>query len=153
MTKKQSKSAQSAPKPAPIVTPVEVDEDDVGESTYLSVKDVVLAYTLRGVDGLDGLPLENKSHLLRKAIAFCRSEGNEAVATALVEHANKRGLVVWSGRGRGIPVEGATRSYKAQQIGTHDPFIRLPVSALNVAKGQVVTVAFRSGVIEVRAGA
>jgi hypothetical protein len=151
MPKKPSKHA-----PAPAVKPV-VDLDDGADSddgsTYLSVKDVVLAYTLRGADGLDSLPLEHKSHLLRKAIAFCRLEGNEAVATALVEHANKRGLVVWSGRGRGIPVEGATRSYKAQQLQSADPFIRLPVSALGAKKGQVVTVSFRSGVIEVRSGA
>lgn len=152
MSKKQSKSTltktEAKPAPAPVV-----ESEDADTAPYLSVKDVVLAYTLRGVEGLDALPLENKSHLLRKAIAFCRSEGNESVATALVEHANKRGLVVWSGRGRGIPVEGATRSYKAQRLNDADPFIRLPVSALGVEKGQVVTVSFRSGVIEVRAGA
>jgi hypothetical protein len=137
-------------KPAPAPNPIEEAEDP---SRYLSVKDVVLAYTLRGAEGLDALPLENKAHLLRKAVAYCRSEGNEVVATALVEHANKRGLVVWPGRGRGIPSEGSTRSYKAQQLKDQDPFIRLPVSALGASKGQVVTVRFGSGVIEVRAGA
>jgi hypothetical protein len=151
MPKKPSKTA------TPVVTvppaPVEAVEDVEDLSRYLSVKDVVLAYTLRGADGLDALPLENKAHLLRKAVAYCRSEGNEVVATALVEHANKRGLVVWPGRGRGIPSEGATRSYKAQQLKDQDPFIRLPVSALRVHKGQVVTVRFGSGVIEVRSGA
>ena len=75
------------------------------------------------------------------------------LASALVEYANARGIVVWSGRGRGIPQEGSTRSYKAQQLGEADPFIRLPVSALGASKGQVVTVCFQSGVIEVRAGA
>jgi len=123
------------------------------EPFYLSVKDVVLAFTLRGIEGLATLQLENRAHLLRKAVAFCRSEGNDDVAASLIEYANSRGLVVWSGRGRGIPVEGATRSYKAQQLRDSDPFIRLPVSALSVGKGQAVTVAFRSGVIEVRAGA
>lgn len=125
---------------------------DYQNSQYLSVKDVIIAYTLRGTEGLDLLRLEDRPHLLRKAVAFCRVEGNEGVATNLVEYANRRGLVVWSGRGRGVPVEGATRSYKAQQLKDADPFIRLPVSALSVGKGQAVTVAFRSGVIEVRAG-
>lgn len=133
----------------PVATPVEVDN----EPRYISVKDVIVAYTLRGVDGLKSLDLAHKSHLLRKAIAFCRTEGNEGVASALVEYANARGIVVWSGRGRGIPQEGSTRSYKAQQLGEADPFIRLPVSALGASKGQVVTVCFQSGVIEVRAGA
>ena len=133
--------------------PVVQTEDDDQNSQYLSVKDVIIAYTLRGTEGLALLRLEDRPHLLRKAITFCRVEGSEGVATDLIEYANSQGLVVWSGRGRGIPVEGATRSYKAQQLKDSDPFIRLPVSALSVGKGQAVTVAFRSGVIEVRAGA
>lgn len=142
MPKKPKQSATSAPA-------VEADN----EPRYISVKDVIVAYTLRGVDGLNALDLAHKNHLLRKAIAFCRTEGNESVASALVEYANERGIVIWSGRGRGIPQEGNTRSYKAQQLGEADPFIRLPVSALGAKKGQAVTVSFRSGVIEVRAGA
>lgn len=137
---------------APIATPVDdAEEGDVAR--YLSVKDIVLAYALRGVEGLDSLGLENKAHLIRRAIAFCRGEESHDVAAALVEYANTRGIIIWSGRGRGTPTDGSTRSYKAQQLKDQEPFIRLPVSALNVAKGQVVTVAFRSGVIEVRAGA
>lgn len=156
MTKKKTK-IEVAPAPqaalAAAATPEDVVDDTSEGAPYLTVKDVLLAYTLRGAAGLDALPLASKSHLLRKAIAFCRVEGNEEVAAALVEHANKRGLVVWPGRGRGVPSEGATRSYKAQQIKGMDPFIRLPVAALGAKKGQVVTVAFRLGVIEVRAGA
>lgn len=129
-------------------------QSDEGMPNYITVKDIVLAYILRGEDGLDVLDLAHKPHLLRKAVAFCRAEENEAVAQGLVKYANERGIVLWSGRGRaGPPMEGQTRSYKAQQIGTTDPFIRLPVSALKVSKGQAVTVRFAAGVIEVRSGA
>lgn len=129
------------------------DSDTYSEdsATYLSAKDVLLAYTLRGVEGLNALPLGKKAHLLRKAIAFCRAEGNETVASALVEYANKKGLVVWPGRGRNIPAEGSTRSYKAQQLKGGDPFVRVSVSALGVRKGQAVTVRFGSRSIELSA--
>lgn len=147
MTKKSQPKATPTP-PAPVV-----DDPSTEAERYISVKDVVLAYALRGTEGLDALALEAKSHLLRKAVALCRVEGNNAVAEAIVAYANARGIVVWPGRGRGIPQEGETRSYKAQQLEKQDPFIRLPVSALRVRKGQVVTVRFASGVIEVRAGA
>lgn len=154
MPKKSMQKQDTPPTaPAPVVSHDDDEAEADNELRYVSVKDLIVTYTLRGADGLNALDLEHKGHLLRKAIAFCRTEGNEAVASALVEYANSRGIVVWSGRGRGIPHEGSTRSYKAQQLGEADPFIRLPVSALGAKKGQVVTVSFRSGVIEVRAGA
>lgn len=46
------------------------------------------------------------------------------------------------GRGRPSPQAGDNRDYKAQKIGTHEPFLRLPLGALGVKKGQVVTVRF-----------
>ena len=127
--------------------------EDTDSSRYLNVKDIILAYTMKGAAGLDTLDLTSKSHLIRKAVAYCRTEERHDVADALVEYANIHGLIVWSGRGRGTPVEGSTRSYRAQQLKGQEPFIRLPVSSLHVEKGQAVTVAFRSGIIEVRSGA
>jgi hypothetical protein len=46
-------------------------------------------------------------------------------------------------RGRPAPMLGASRKYRAQQVGDDgDVFIRLPVSLLGLQKGQDVTVTF-----------
>lgn len=131
----------------------EYDDEEYVEARHFSAKDVIVAFSLKGAEGLNALDLTSKGHLLRKAVAYCRAEGNEAVASALVEYANIKGIVLWSGRGRGVPSEGSTRSYRAQQLGKSEPFIRLPVGALGVVKSQAVTVVFLTGKIEVRAGA
>lgn len=168
------KKDAAAPAPAPFTAAASYDEgdDDVGDSDdgegedegeeyessegssgYITAKDIVVAYLLRGAEGLECWDLAQKAHLLRKAVAYCRLEGSDDVAQELVQYANERGIVLWSGRGKaGPPTAGQVRSYKAQQIGRGDPFIRLPVSALNVVKGQAVTVRFGAGVVEVSAG-
>jgi hypothetical protein len=53
-------------------------------------------------------------------------------------------------RGRPAAKVGDSRSYKVQQVNDTDPFIRLPVSLLGLAKGQSATVTFEAGVIRVR---
>jgi hypothetical protein len=53
-------------------------------------------------------------------------------------------------RGRPAAKVGDTRAYKVQQVGDSDPFIRLPVSLLGLAKGQTATVTFDNGVIRVK---
>jgi hypothetical protein len=53
-------------------------------------------------------------------------------------------------RGRPAAKVGDSRSYKVQQVNDSDPFIRLPVSLLGLAKGQSATVTFEAGVIRVR---
>jgi hypothetical protein len=54
-------------------------------------------------------------------------------------------------RGRPAAKIGESRSYKVQQVGESDPFIRLPVSLLGLAKGGSATVTFDNGVIRVKA--
>ena len=50
-------------------------------------------------------------------------------------------------RGRPAAKVGESRTYKVQQVGDGDPFIRLPVSLLNAVKGGTVTVTFgRDGI-------
>lgn len=50
-------------------------------------------------------------------------------------------------RGRPAAKIGESRSYKVQQVGDGDPFIRLPVSLLGAVKGGVVSVTFgRDGI-------
>lgn len=50
-------------------------------------------------------------------------------------------------RGRPAAKVGDSRTYKVQQVGDGDPFIRLPVSLLGAVKGGTVTVTFgRDGI-------
>jgi hypothetical protein len=53
-------------------------------------------------------------------------------------------------RGRPAAKIGESRGYKVQQVGDSDPFIRLPVSLLGLAKGGTATVTFDNGVIRVK---
>jgi hypothetical protein len=53
-------------------------------------------------------------------------------------------------RGRPAAKVGDSRSYKVQQVGDGDPFIRLPVALLGSVKGATVTVTFGPGVITVK---
>lgn len=53
-------------------------------------------------------------------------------------------------RGRPAAKVGESRAYKVQQVGEQDPFIRLPVSLLGLAKGSVATVTFGNGTITVK---
>ena len=52
-------------------------------------------------------------------------------------------------RGRPPAKVGDSRAYKVQQVGEMDPFIRLPVSLLGLAKGSTATVTFEDGRITV----
>lgn len=52
-------------------------------------------------------------------------------------------------RGRPAAKVGESRTYKVQQVGDGDAFIRLPVSLLRAAKGDGVKVTFGQGVITV----
>lgn len=53
-------------------------------------------------------------------------------------------------RGRPAARVGESRSYKVQQVGDGDAFVRLPVSLLGAVKGATVTVTFGNGVITVK---
>jgi hypothetical protein len=53
-------------------------------------------------------------------------------------------------RGRPAAKIGESRTYKVQQVGESDPFIRLPVSLLGLSKGSVALVTFNDGTITVK---
>jgi len=53
-------------------------------------------------------------------------------------------------RGRPAAKVGDSRAYKVQQVNDTDPFIRLPVSLLGLAKGSTATVTFEDDRIIVR---
>ncbi len=52
-------------------------------------------------------------------------------------------------RGRPAAKIGDVRGYKVQEVNESDPFVRLPVSLLGLAKGQTAMVAFENGRIVV----
>lgn len=54
-------------------------------------------------------------------------------------------------RGRPGAKVGESRTYKTQQVGDGEPFLRLPVALLGALKGDSVTVTFGDGVITVKA--
>lgn len=53
-------------------------------------------------------------------------------------------------RGRTAPQAGQERVYRAQQIKTSGTFLRLPLAALAISKGDVVTVRFEKDRIVVK---
>lgn len=53
-------------------------------------------------------------------------------------------------RGRVAPQAGQERIYRAQQIKTSGTFLRLPLAALSITKGDVVTVRFEKERIVVK---
>lgn len=53
-------------------------------------------------------------------------------------------------RGRAAPQAGQERVYRAQQIKTSGTFLRLPLTALSISKGDVVTVRFEKDRIVVK---
>jgi len=55
------------------------------------------------------------------------------------------------GRGKQQPVAGEVRGYSVQRVKNSAPFIRLPLSILNVKQGDTVEVTFNDGNIIVNA--
>ena|SRR3989338_11711481 len=53
-------------------------------------------------------------------------------------------------RGRKTLVAGSERDYKAQQIEAGGPFLRLPLGALKIEKGQTLSVVFKKDQIIVQ---
>jgi hypothetical protein len=76
--------------------------------------------------------------------------GQPEIHDALVDvRADLFGDDVAGQRGRPAAKVGDTRAYKVQQVGETDPFIRLPVSLLGLAKGTTASVTFENGRIVV----
>ena len=116
--------------------------------TTLSFKDVQIAYLLNGLPQIEKLHKDGKasSATIRRALSHLRSGGRE-VTTLERWIQDNLGIGV---RGRAAPQAGQERIYRAQQIKTSGPFLRLPLGALEVNKGESVTVRFEKDRIVVK---
>lgn len=108
--------------------------------TTVSFKDVQIAYLMDGVTGVERLVAGGTASksTVRRALVDLK-EGGRDVQELEAWVANHIGA---PGRGRSAPVIGETRAYKAQQVKTGGPFLRLPLDVLGVEKGGLVTVSF-----------
>jgi hypothetical protein len=106
----------------------------------VSFKDVQIAYLCSGI-----LPVEQmyNRHLasvntIRRALHNLKTNGSPVEPFEKWFH-NNFGAGI---RGRAAPQAGQERIYRAQQIKTSGTFLRLPLTALSINKGDVVTVRF-----------
>jgi hypothetical protein len=106
----------------------------------ISYKDVQIHYLADGISAVERLLKEGRASraAVRKALDALREQG-AAVATLddFVKTHIGQGR-----RGRTAPLIGSDRTYRAQKLPTGSPFVRLPLEALGVKKGGLVTVRF-----------
>lgn len=117
------------------------------KSNHASFKDVQIQFLMDGVNGVEGLyerGMASKA-TVRRALRELKASGRDT-----------SGLERWvverfgsTGRGRAAPIVGETRTYKAQQINTGGPFLRLPLDVLGIEKGSTVRVTFGDNSITV----
>jgi len=114
----------------------------------VSYKDVQIAYLTGGVAAVDKLLEEKKvaKSTIKRAYQNFVKAGREEKPLADWILKNIGAL----GRGRASPQVGERRRYKAQQISSGDPFLRLPLSSLDIYKGKIVDVQFEEDKIVVR---
>lgn len=116
-------------------------------STF-SFKDVQIAYLMNGLPSIEAIHREGSvsSATIRRALTQLRTGGREV--TSLEKWiSDNLGMGI---RGRAAPQAGQERVYRAQQIKTSGPFLRLPLGALSVNKGEVVSVRFEKDRIVVK---
>ncbi len=106
----------------------------------LSFKDIQISYLTGGVSQVESVFNSGKTskQTVRKALKELSTSGQDVKA-----------LEAWvlerfgsNGRGRNAPLKGETRLYKAQQVQTGGPFLRLPLEVLGVKKGEQLKVHF-----------
>ena len=106
----------------------------------VSFKDVQIAYLMDGVNAVDVLVKDGRASrtTVRRALVDLKAGGRDVneLESWVVNHIGA------PGRGRSAPVVGEKRAYKAQQVKTGGPFLRLPLDVLGVEKGTVVDVTF-----------
>lgn len=116
--------------------------------TTLSFKDVEILYLVEGLSPIIKLHKEKKvspSTIRRAVVALNKIGKNKST----LESWASENLRVGS-RGRSSPKIGQERVYRAQQINESGPFLRLPLTALSAAKGDVLSVAFDKDKIVVK---
>ena len=106
----------------------------------LSYKDIQISYLSDGVAAVERLLKDGKASrgAVRKALDALRQQG--AAAATLDDFVKTH--IGQGRRGRSAPLVGTDRTYRAQKLATGSPFLRLPLEALGVKKGGLVTVRF-----------
>jgi hypothetical protein len=106
----------------------------------LSYKDLQIAYLSDGVNAVEKLLKDGKASrgAVRKALDALRQQG--AAAATLDDFVKTH--IGQGRRGRSAPLVGTDRTYRAQKLNPGSPFLRLPLEALGVKKGGLVTVRF-----------
>lgn len=114
----------------------------------VSFKDVQIAYLMNGISSVEELHHNGKASTatIRRALVQLRHGGREVTT---LERWIQENLGVGV-RGRAAPQAGQERIYRAQQIKTSGPFLRLPLTALRISKGEVVSVRFEKDHIVVQ---
>lgn len=125
------------------------------KATKVEMKDVVLALTMEGIDGVRALHKASGIALATfdKAGAFLAEKGRDEDRLALADLSDELYPNEGTGeRGRPAPRVGETRTYSVQQVGDGALFFRCPVDLLpGMRKGASVRVTFTADGITVRA--
>lgn len=106
----------------------------------ISFKDLQIAYLKDGIRSISDLYKENQisKAAIRRAFDALQQTNSEVTSFKKWIHENFK-----SGpRGRATPGSGQERSYRAQEVHKGKPFLRLPLNALQIQKGQIISVTF-----------
>ncbi|MEI6791214.1 MAG: hypothetical protein WCK42_08545 [Myxococcaceae bacterium] len=106
----------------------------------ISFKDLQIAYLKDGIRSIADLYKKNQisKAAIRRAFDALQQTKSEVTSFKKWIHENLK-----SGpRGRPTPASGQERSYRAQEVQKGKPFLRLPLNALQIQKGQVISVTF-----------
>lgn len=114
----------------------------------VSFKDVQIAYLCSGISPIEQMHSRRlaSANTIRRALHQLKSNGSP-VDTLEKWFQENFGA---GARGRAAPQAGQERIYRAQQIKTSGTFLRLPLTALAIGKGEVVTVRFEKDRIVVK---
>lgn len=114
----------------------------------VSFKDVQIAYLCSGISPIEQMHSRRlaSANTIRRALHQLKSNGSP-VDTLEKWFQDNFGA---GARGRAAPQAGQERIYRAQQIKTSGTFLRLPLTALAIGKGEVVTVRFEKDRIVVK---
>lgn len=103
-------------------------------------KDVQIEYLLKGISGVNAMVEEkrvSKKHV-KMALKALQTSGRDVTSLEKWVRENVGPI----GSGRGSPLRGESRNYRAQQVRNGLPYVRVPVDTLEVRKGQLVTIRF-----------
>ena len=117
----------------------------------ITSKDIEIAFLINNLQGVKDLFEGNKTpgkKVINAAVESLTSNGLEVSKLA----AYNMSLYPSNGKGRGKqqPMVGDVREYSVQKVKKSAPFIRLPLSTLNVSRGEMVNVMFENGEIRVQ---